>query len=184
MAVVATDCFHDFIQLNHLSDLKFDELSDDYIGHAFQNADIPAELLGDLRALSDQVKTPLAIRSSSLLEDALDRPFAGVYATKMIPNNQLDPARQVHQVHQCGDRACLLSKRRADAGRPDQFASRSDGRRDCRLRDAHSPMRVKRDRSSGEIYYSASTFFSHTLSAMIAGSSQRSLSATSWYDSR
>jgi hypothetical protein len=91
MAVVATDCFHDFIHLNHLFDLCFDELSDDYIGHAFQTADIPAELLGDLRALSDQVKTPLAIRSSSLLEDALDRPFAGVYATKMIPNNQLDP---------------------------------------------------------------------------------------------
>ena len=37
-----------------------------------------------------QVKTPLAIRSSSLLEDALDRPFAGVYGTKMIPNNQFD----------------------------------------------------------------------------------------------
>lgn len=91
MAVVAADCFHDFLQLNHLSDLHFDELSDDYIGHVFQNADMPAELLGDLRALSDQVKTPLAIRSSSLLEDALDRPFAGVYATKMIPNNQLDP---------------------------------------------------------------------------------------------
>lgn len=91
MAVVATDCFHDFIQLNHLVDLNFDELSDAYIGHVFQNADIPAELLGDLRALSDQVKTPLAIRSSSLLEDALDHPFAGVYATKMIPNNQLDP---------------------------------------------------------------------------------------------
>ncbi len=91
MAVFATDCFDDFIQLNHLVDLNFEELSDDYIGHAFQQADLPAELLGDLRALSDQVKTPLAIRSSSLLEDALDRPFAGVYATKMIPNNQLDP---------------------------------------------------------------------------------------------
>ena len=50
----------------------------------------PSELLGDLRALSQQVKTPLAIRSSSLLEDALNRPFAGVYATKMIPNNQFD----------------------------------------------------------------------------------------------
>ena len=60
------------------------------IGHAFQQADFPAELLGDLRAMSEQVKTPLAIRSSSLLEDALARPFAGVYATKMIPNNQLD----------------------------------------------------------------------------------------------
>ena len=91
MAVLATDCFDDFIQLNHLFDLRFDERSDEHIGHAFQQADFPVELLGDLRALSDQVKSPLAIRSSSLLEDALDRPFAGVYATKMIPNNQLDP---------------------------------------------------------------------------------------------
>ena len=37
-----------------------------------------------------EVHTPLAVRSSSLLEDALDHPFAGVYATKMIPNNQHD----------------------------------------------------------------------------------------------
>jgi hypothetical protein len=91
MAVVATGCFTEFVRLNHLSDLNFDEMLDDHIGYAFQQADFPAELLGDLRALSEQVKTPLAIRSSSLLEDALDRPFAGVYATKMIPNNQLDP---------------------------------------------------------------------------------------------
>ncbi len=90
MAVIATDCFAEFVRLNHLSDLNFDEMLDDHIGFAFQQADFPAELLGDLRALSEQIKTPLAIRSSSLLEDALDRPFAGVYATKMIPNNQLD----------------------------------------------------------------------------------------------
>ena len=48
-------------------------------------------LLGDLWAWSRQVRTPLAVRSSSLLEDALQHPFAGVYATKMIPNNQPDP---------------------------------------------------------------------------------------------
>jgi hypothetical protein len=90
MAVIATDCFDEFIQRNVLAGLPLEELSDDRIGHAFQQADLPVELLGDLRALSLQVKTPLAIRSSSLLEDALDRPFAGVYATKMIPNNQLD----------------------------------------------------------------------------------------------
>ncbi len=90
MAVVATDCFQEFIERNHLDELAVDELSDDRIGMAFQQADLPVELLGDLRALSLEVKTPLAIRSSSLLEDALDRPFAGVYATKMIPNNQLD----------------------------------------------------------------------------------------------
>ena len=90
MAVIATDSFDEFVTRNQLDQLPFDELPDDRIGHAFQQAELPIELLGDLRALSQQVKTPLAIRSSSLLEDALDHPFAGVYATKMIPNNQLD----------------------------------------------------------------------------------------------
>ena len=91
MAVIATDCFDAFLERNRLAELNFDELSDDRIGNTFEQADLPVELLGDLRALCQQVKTPLAIRSSSLLEDALDRPFAGVYATKMIPNNQPDP---------------------------------------------------------------------------------------------
>ena len=91
MAVIATDCFDQFIAQNQLGELPFDEMSDDRIAHAFQKGDLPFELLGDLRALIVQVTTPLAIRSSSLLEDALERPFAGVYATKMIPNNQPDP---------------------------------------------------------------------------------------------
>ncbi|MCX6826912.1 MAG: hypothetical protein NTV06_06585, partial [candidate division Zixibacteria bacterium] len=46
--------------------------------------------VGDLRALIAKVNTPLAVRSSSMLEDARYEPFAGVYATKMIPNNQPD----------------------------------------------------------------------------------------------
>ena len=91
MAVIATDCFDQFMAQNHLTDLPLTEMPDARIAHAFQKADLPMELLGDLRALTLQVKTPLAIRSSSLLEDALGRPFAGVYATKMIPNNQPDP---------------------------------------------------------------------------------------------
>lgn len=90
MAVIATDCFDQFIAQNRLADLPFAEMPDSRIAHAFQKADLPMELLGDLRALTLEVKTPLAIRSSSLLEDALGRPFAGVYATKMIPNNQPD----------------------------------------------------------------------------------------------
>ncbi len=91
MAVIATDCFDQFVTQNHLGDLTLEDMPDARIAHAFQKADLPMELLGDLRALTLQVKTPLAIRSSSLLEDALGRPFAGVYATKMIPNNQPDP---------------------------------------------------------------------------------------------
>ena len=66
---------------------------DDAIAVAFQQAALPAEVLGDLRTLVRGGRTPLAVRSSSLLEDALYRPFAGVYATKMIPN-QPDAARR------------------------------------------------------------------------------------------
>ncbi|MGE5109631.1 MAG: PEP/pyruvate-binding domain-containing protein [Acidobacteriaceae bacterium] len=90
LAVIATGFFDEFLRLNRLSELMLEEMTDDRIGHAFQKADLPVELLGDLRALSQEVKTPLAIRSSSLLEDKLGSPFAGVYATKMIPNNQFD----------------------------------------------------------------------------------------------
>ena len=90
MAVIATDSFDDFIARNQLVELPVAEMPDERIGLAFEHADLPVELLGDLRALITQVKTPLAIRSSSLLEDALNRPFAGVYGTKMIPNNELD----------------------------------------------------------------------------------------------
>ena len=44
------------------------------------------------------VKTPLAVRSSSMLEDAMYEPFAGIYATKMIPNNQLDEDYKVQKI--------------------------------------------------------------------------------------
>ena len=91
--IVGTEFFDSFMKLNHLAG-SIDEagdLTDERIVHRFLNADIPSRLVGDLRALAEEVHTPLAIRSSSLLEDALDHPFAGVYATKMIPNNSPDP---------------------------------------------------------------------------------------------
>ena len=71
---------------------------DHRIAQAFQAADLPVELLGDLYALVRQVHTPLAVRSSSLLEDALNQPFAGVYGTKMIPNNQHDAESRFHRL--------------------------------------------------------------------------------------
>jgi hypothetical protein len=52
---------------------------------------MPFEILGELRKLITEVTVPLAVRSSGLLEDTTRRPFAGVYTTKMIPNNQYDP---------------------------------------------------------------------------------------------
>ena len=88
--VLTTEVFDAFIQRNKLLDVALSDLPDDRMALAFQDADLPVEILGDLRALIEEVKLPLAVRSSSLLEDALFRPFAGIYATKMIPNNQTD----------------------------------------------------------------------------------------------
>jgi hypothetical protein len=90
LTVIRTDFFDAFMQRNSLYDIAYSDESDDRIAHAFQSADLPVELLGDLRALVGQVRTPLAVRSSSLLEDALHEPFAGIYSTKMTPNNQPD----------------------------------------------------------------------------------------------
>jgi hypothetical protein len=91
MVVIATGFFDQFIAENKLDRLQVDNLPDAHIALAFQAGELPVELVGDLRALVDGVRSPLAIRSSSLLEDALFRPFAGVYGTKMIPNNHFDP---------------------------------------------------------------------------------------------
>ena len=88
--VLTTEVFDRFMERNVLEEVAFSDLPDERIAHAFQNAELPAEFVGDLRALISCVHTPLAVRSSSLLEDALDHPFAGVYGTKMIPNNQIE----------------------------------------------------------------------------------------------
>jgi hypothetical protein len=90
LTVIATDYFDLFMKQNELYELALSDMRDDQLAHAFQKADLPAQLVGDLHALVSQVRTPLAIRSSSMLEDAMFEPFASVYKTKMIPNNHLD----------------------------------------------------------------------------------------------
>jgi hypothetical protein len=87
--VIAADWFESFLEENGLPG-ALDRLRDGEIAMAFQRANLPIGLVGDLRALMEDVRAPLALRSSSLLEDALEHPFAGVYGTKMTPNDQLD----------------------------------------------------------------------------------------------
>lgn len=91
LTVIATDFFDLFLKNNNLYDIALSNLRDDQKAHAFQRGELPTQLVGDLRALVSQVHSPLAIRSSSMLEDAMFEPFASVYTTKMIPNNQFDP---------------------------------------------------------------------------------------------
>ena len=90
LAVVTTDVFDAFLDRNDLRSLLAEEPSDEVVTLAFRKATLPAEWLGDLRSLAEDARVPLACRSSSALEDALGRPFAGVYGTKMIPGNQPD----------------------------------------------------------------------------------------------
>ncbi len=91
MTVLGTSVFDAFMVRNRLHDVALSDLSDTRIAHAFQNAMVPFEILRELRNLVEKWKVPLAIRSSGLMEDALEQPFAGVYLTKMIPNNARHP---------------------------------------------------------------------------------------------
>jgi len=94
LVALGTDLFDTFLDRNGLRDLIAEEPSDEAVKLAFQQASMPAELAGDFASLATEARVPLAVRSSSLLEDALGQPFAGVYGTKMIPGNQMQaPAR-------------------------------------------------------------------------------------------
>ncbi len=88
LTVITTDFFDQFMKQNNLYEVAYSCERDDRIALAFQQADLPTQLVGDLRALVQQVHTPLAIRSSSMLEDAMFEPFASVYTTKMVPNSR------------------------------------------------------------------------------------------------
>ncbi len=98
LTVITTDMFDSFIKKNNLYETAYSSSPDEVIANEFLKGSMPMDLAGDLMALISKVHTPLAIRSSSLLEDAMYEPFAGVYATKMIPNNQLDTESRFHKL--------------------------------------------------------------------------------------
>lgn len=84
--VLCTDIFDEFMENNDLYQIALSDMSDEEIFNAFLKASLPSRLREDLLAFSDVVRGPIAIRSSSLLEDAHYQPFAGVYSTYMIPH--------------------------------------------------------------------------------------------------
>ncbi len=84
--VLCTDIFDEFMRDNRLYPLALSDAPDSEILDAFLKATLPSRLLEDFLTLFDSVDAPLAIRSSSLLEDSHYQPFAGVYSTYMIPH--------------------------------------------------------------------------------------------------
>ncbi|MDR1880451.1 MAG: phosphoenolpyruvate synthase [Tannerellaceae bacterium] len=83
--VICTDIFDEFMETNHLYSVALKDTDDESILRYFLHASLPSMLIEDLMAFFDVVKSPIAIRSSSLLEDAHYQPFAGVYSTYMVP---------------------------------------------------------------------------------------------------
>ncbi|SES64406.1 PEP/pyruvate-binding domain-containing protein [Prevotella sp. kh1p2] len=83
--VLCTDVFDQFMERNDLYPLALSDVSDEEILSAFLKAQLPDEFIGDFYAFFDATNSPIAVRSSSLLEDAHYQPFAGIYSTYMIP---------------------------------------------------------------------------------------------------
>ncbi|MBI2896374.1 MAG: hypothetical protein HYY06_22645 [Deltaproteobacteria bacterium] len=90
-AVIGTDEFDRFLEANRIwrDDLPKDDLA---IRERFLEGQLGDRLMHDLGITLDEMHGPIAVRSSSLLEDSRSRPFAGIYATVMLPNNDPDAA--------------------------------------------------------------------------------------------
>ena len=84
--VLCTDIFDEFMDTNNLYQIALSDVDDETILQAFLNARLPDRLMEDFLAFFNVVNSPIAIRSSSLLEDSHYQPFAGIYSTYMIPN--------------------------------------------------------------------------------------------------
>ncbi len=83
--VIATDYFDEFIALNGLQYIISQDFTDEEILSEFVTSTVPARLQEELKAYIRTVRSPLAVRSSSKLEDSHYQPFAGIYSTYMIP---------------------------------------------------------------------------------------------------
>ena len=83
--VLCTDFFDEFMEKNNLYPIALSNASDEEILQHFMRAQLPDTLIADFFTFFEAVKAPIAIRSSSLLEDSHYQPFAGIYSTYMIP---------------------------------------------------------------------------------------------------
>ncbi len=96
--VLSTDIFDEFMKNNDLFKIGLSQLSDEKILKHFINAKLPNHIVENLKIIVSVIQEPIAIRSSSLLEDSHYQPFAGVYKTYMIPRIGTNPKKMVMQL--------------------------------------------------------------------------------------
>lgn len=89
-AVIGTRAFDRFLERNDLLRFALKEQDDRTITRRFLTSELPSDVVRDLTVFLNRVRHPIAVRSSSLLEDSHHQPFAGVYVTQMLPNSHPD----------------------------------------------------------------------------------------------
>lgn len=96
--VICTDYFDSFVSRNNLSSLLREELTDEAVTADFMKARLPESLKKNLYSYLEQAHYPLSIRSSSQMEDAHYQPYAGLYRTYKIPNNDASLSKRLEQL--------------------------------------------------------------------------------------
>lgn len=89
--VLGTDIFDEFLEINQLYKIAISGIPDQQLLNRFVEANLPEKLTEDLKTFITVVKKPIAVRSSSMLEDSYYQPFAGIYSTYMVPNYPDNP---------------------------------------------------------------------------------------------
>lgn len=98
--VLCSDVFDEFIRENRLQEFAIAESDNNRIARRFLKAELPERIINDLLTLLEKVTYPIAVRSSSILEDSQSLPFAGLYSTYMLPNSHADIRFRLRQLCQ------------------------------------------------------------------------------------
>ena len=93
--VLSTDIFDEFMVSNKLYEIALSDRSDEKILEHFLKASLPGWIYKDISAFLSVAKNPIAIRSSSVLEDSHYQPFAGIYSTYMVPKTESEPQKMM-----------------------------------------------------------------------------------------
>ncbi|MBN1651753.1 MAG: phosphoenolpyruvate synthase [Bacteroidales bacterium] len=96
--VLSSDIFDEFMERNNLYKVALSDISDEKILDHFINASLSEKVTENLKAFIKIVRKPIAVRSSSLLEDSYYQPFAGIYSTYMIPNLHQEPEQMIRML--------------------------------------------------------------------------------------
>lgn len=97
-AVLGTEIFDNFLDENRLHEFVVQDREDEDIAERFMAGTLPTDVRRDLAVFLQSAHYPLAVRSSSLLEDSHGQPFAGIYRTYMLPNNDANPSTRLEQL--------------------------------------------------------------------------------------